>query len=142
MDSTRPIAYSEELGQQLCSIIATNSTGLVEVSLNPEMPDLPTIANWLADPALQDFKQAYNTARRIQADLLADEMIAIADMALGEGFNAPQVSLVKIRIETREWKASKLAPNKYGAKPDDGEADTRNEKTECIIKWGDKLIAL
>ena len=142
MSSTRPIAYTEELGQQLCSIIATNSTGLVEVSLNPDMPELAIIANWLADPAMDAFKQAYNTARRIQADLLADEMIAIADMQLSEGFNAPQVSLVKIRIETREWKASKLAPNKYGAKPDDGEADTRNEKTECIIKWGDKLIAL
>ncbi len=142
MSSTRPIDYTEELGKQLCSIIATNSTGLVEVSLNPDMPGLATIANWLTDPAMDSFKQAYNTARRIQADLLADEMIAIADMALGEGFNAPQVSLVKIRIETREWKASKLAPSKYGAKPDDGEADTRNEKTECIIKWGDKLIAL
>ena len=142
MDSTRPIAYTEELGKQICSIVATNSTGLVEVSVNPNMPDLTTIAKWLADPAMEAFKQAYNTARRIQADLLADEMIAIADMQLSEGFNAPQVSLVKIRIETREWKASKLAPNKYGAKPDDGEADTRNEKTECIIKWGDKLIAL
>ena len=35
MDSTRPTTYTEELGKQICSIIATNSTGLVEVSLNP-----------------------------------------------------------------------------------------------------------
>ena len=142
MDSTRPIAYTEELGQQICSIAATNSTGLVEVSLNPDMPELTTIANWLADPAMEDFKQAYNTARRIQADLLADEMIAIADMALADGFNAPQVSLVKIRIETREWKASKLAPHKYGAKPEQEEADAETGKTGTIIKWGDYLIAV
>ena len=142
MSSTRPIAYTEELGQQICSIAATNSTGLVEVSLNPDMPELTTIANWLADPAMEDFKQAYNTARRIQADLLADEMIAIADMALSDGFNAPQVSLVKIRIETREWKASKLAPHKYGAKPEQEEADAETGKTGTIIKWGDYLIAV
>jgi hypothetical protein len=106
------------------------------------MPELATIANWLADPAMEDFKQAYNTARRIQADLLADEMIAIADMQLSEGFNAPQVSLVKIRIETREWKASKLAPNKYGSKPDDGEANTDSGKTGTIVKWGEYMIAI
>jgi hypothetical protein len=142
MEQTRPVAYTEELGQQICSIVATNSTGLVEVSLNPDMPELATIANWLADPAMEDFKQAYNTARRIQADLLADEMIAIADMQLSEGFNAPQVSLVKIRIETREWKASKLAPNKYGSKPDDGEANTDSGKTGTIVKWGEYMIAI
>ena len=142
MDSTRPIAYTEELGQQICSLIATNSTGLVEVSLNPDMPQLATIAHWLADPAMDAFKQAYNTARRIQADLLADEMIAIADMQLSEGFNAPQVSLVKIRIETREWKASKLAPHKYGSKPDDGEAHTDSGKTGCSVEWGKYLIAV
>ncbi len=135
MDSTRPIAYTEELGQQICSLIATNSTGLVEVSLNPDMPELATIAQWLADPAMDSFKQAYNTARRIQADLLADEMIAIADMQLSDGFNAPQVSLVKIRIGTREWKASKLAPHKYGTKPDNDEADTSSDKTGTIIEW-------
>jgi hypothetical protein len=142
MSSTRPFAYTEELGQQICSIIATNSTGLVEVSLNPDMPELAIIANWLADPAMDAFKQAYNTARRIQADLLADEMIAIADMALADGFNAPQVSLVKIRIETREWKASKLAPHKYGAKPEQEEADAETGKTGTIIKWGDYLISV
>jgi hypothetical protein len=139
---SRPTTYTEELGQRICSIIATSTNGLIEVSIDTQMPELTTIVNWLTDPEMKDFQQAYNRARTIQADLLADEMVAIADTALADGFNAAQVSLVKLRVDTREWKASKLAPRKYGTKPDAADAEGDEQQKGCLIKWGDNVIAL
>lgn len=66
-------------------------------------------------------------AREAQADYLADETIEIADNAQNdwmeareseqsEGWklNGEHVQRSKLRIDTRRWFASKIAPRKYG----------------------------
>jgi|ADGO01.1.fsa_nt_gi hypothetical protein len=71
---------------------------------------------------LEDFRlflHQYARAREMQADLLADEMIEIADNNTGDdaafvGIN--RIHRDKLRIESRKWIASKLKPKKYGDK--------------------------
>lgn len=70
----------------------------------------------------------YARAKQLQADVLADEIIDIADDAtndymslqLEEGeiekIDHEHVNRSRIRIDARKWKASKLMPKKYGDK--------------------------
>jgi plasmid stabilization system protein ParE len=51
-------------------------------------------------------------ARELQQDAEAERMIEMADAATVEDWQ-----VVRLRIWARMWRASKLAPRKYGAKP-------------------------
>ena len=55
----------------------------------------------------------FHWAREEQADGFADEIIDIADSVTPE---TGEVAKAKLQIDARKWKASKLAPKKYGEK--------------------------
>lgn len=91
------------------------------------MPSTVTVFRWLGDPQYAEFRNMYALAREAQADYLADESIEIADDARNdwmeareneqsEGWklNGEHVQRSKLRIDTRRWFASKIAPRKYG----------------------------
>ena len=76
---------------------------------------------WLQRHA--DFMQQYARAREIQAELLAEEIIEIADDSAGdviiddegrEQTNHERVARSRLRVDARKWYASKLAPKRYG----------------------------
>lgn len=69
------------------------------------MPALSTLFLWLRDRP--EFSDQYARAREEQADFHVDEMIEIADTT-----DDPQKA--RLQIDARKWKASKLAPKKYG----------------------------
>ena len=81
------------------------------------MPGRQTVMDWLTrDP---DFFERYTRARMIGLDDMADELLEIADRAAGgeEGSAArasADVQQAKLRIDTRKWLLSKLAPQRYG----------------------------
>ena len=58
-------------------------------------------------------------AKEDQANLMAEEMMAISDDVSGdaEGGNA-NVQRARLRVETRKWIASKLKPKTYGDQKD------------------------
>ncbi|HDL7100129.1 TPA: hypothetical protein PXM79_002920 [Yersinia enterocolitica] len=67
--------------------------------------------------------QQYARARAIQAELLAEEIITIADDSSGdvivdddgkEQTNHERVARSRLRVDARKWYASKLAPKRYG----------------------------
>ncbi|AGG31951.1 hypothetical protein MU9_2906 [Morganella morganii subsp. morganii KT] len=67
--------------------------------------------------------QQYARAREIQAELLAEEIIEIADDSSGdvivdddgkEQTNHERVARSRLRVDARKWYASKLAPKRYG----------------------------
>jgi hypothetical protein len=91
------------------------------------MPGLSTVFTWLAEDA--KFQEQYARARETQADVFADELVAIADEdpALiekdGQGgitvlLDSSAIQRQRLRIDTRKWVASKLKPKKYGDKLD------------------------
>jgi hypothetical protein len=126
----RPTKYSEDIVNRICDQIATTSNGLVVICEDRTLPSVRTIYNWLNDPQHLTFLHKYTRAREEQADFLADEIIAISDdgtndyMTITKGDveynieNKEVTSRSKLRVDARKWKASKLAPKKYGDKLD------------------------
>ena len=69
-----------------------------------------------------EFLQMYRLAREDQADVLADEIIEIADE---KAETSEAVQRNRLRVDARKWAASKLKPRRYGDRvahtgPDDG----------------------
>lgn len=87
------------------------------------MPKRLTILKWLRENIA--FQTQYAHAREEQADVLADEILDIADDGKPDFRFDPEVGLIvdgdaiqraKLRIDSRKWIASKLKPKKYGDK--------------------------
>lgn len=91
------------------------------------MPGTTFVLEWLnADAA---FAAQYARAREALVEHWADEIVSIADDAADdyekrerengeayEAFNADHVNRARLRIDSRKWLMSKLAPKKYGDK--------------------------
>lgn len=75
------------------------------------LPSETTAYKYLAQNA--EFAERYARAREVQAHREADEIREIADAATVEDYN-----VARLRIDARKWRASKLAPKKYGDKLD------------------------
>jgi hypothetical protein len=107
---TRTSSYSDEIAETICTRIA-NGEGLRAICRDEEMPGRQTVLDWLNDEKRLDFRTRYARAREIQGDYLDEEMQAVADTATPE-----TVHVARLRVLTMQWRASKLAPKKYGDK--------------------------
>jgi hypothetical protein len=77
-----------------------------------------------------EFRDQYARAREVQADTLFDECLEIADDASGDVIeqagedgavisvaNHTRVARDRLRVDARKWMVAKLAPKKYGDRP-------------------------
>ena len=120
----RPSSYSDKISEKICLLISTTSQGLASICKSEDMPSTTTVYNWLNNDEHSNFLDMYTRAREAQADLLADQIISIADdqsndTIINESTGAPQmnaewVARCRLQVDARKWKASKLAPRKYG----------------------------
>jgi len=78
---------------------------LREICAMGGMPGASTVYAWLGQ--YREFSDMYARAREVQADVLADEVIEIAD-------TEPDPNRARVMIDARKWLASKLRPKKYG----------------------------
>ena len=124
----RPTKYSLEIIEELCERIATSIDGLHKIcKSDSKFPSFTQVFKWLNDEDKKEFADKYARAREAQAELLADEIIAIADDSSNDTLisdsgnevqNSEWIARSKLRVDTRKWKASKLAPKKFGDKID------------------------
>jgi hypothetical protein len=135
----RPSSYSPELAEAICEHIA-GGRSLRSFCQAEGAPNKTTVLRCVRDN--QQFAQMYALAREVQADMLADECIDIADQA-GE------VNIARLRIDTRKWTAAKLAPKKYGDKTELGgkveiedvtPPEPRLPPKDAIAAWGAKYL--
>ena len=86
---------------------------------------------WL-DGRHPEFSEQYARAREAQADKLAEEALQIADDGRSDTYvdgdgnvktDTEVIQRSKLRVDTRKWLASKMAPKKYGDKVAIGGAD-------------------
>lgn len=126
----RPSEYSLEIGERICTEIATNAEGLESICNRVEdFPSPSTVYLWRIRHA--GFSEMYARAREHQAQLLADQIFTIADTtepgeivtikSEGEGETterkiADMTEHRKIRIDARKFLAMKLLPRVYGDK--------------------------
>jgi hypothetical protein len=118
----RPTLYTSELAHKICTLIASTEMGLHRLHKAYDwFPDPSTILDWLAN--YPDFSLRYIHAKELQAELMADNCIVIADDSSGDEAmtahgnrveNREFTSRSKLRVETRMWLMERLAPKKYG----------------------------
>lgn len=104
MPAGRPSSYNADTVSALCERIAAGES-VKSICRDKAMPSEYTVYKWLND--FPEFAKQYAHARERQADFYADDIIRIADEC-----EDPQKA--RVQIDARKWKASKMAPKKYG----------------------------
>lgn len=127
--NSRPTGYTPQTARKLCKRIMNGET-LSKICEDPKMPPKRRVIAWLASPNRNDFREMYYYARRVQAEMLMDEVIDIADDRTNDwkqtysktgqpnGWKPDNEAIQRsrVRIDTRKWLASKLIPRIYGEK--------------------------
>lgn len=117
------VPYSEEVVSIICDRLAEGES-LRAICSSEGMPSTTSVKRWLREK--EDFRAQYAQARESQAEHYLDEIIEIADDSSqdteygesGPKANNEWINRSKLRVDTRKWAMSKLAPKKYGDKLD------------------------
>jgi len=126
--SGRPSDFTPEIADRLCKLIAEGQS-LREICSAEDMPGKTTVLRWLDKN--EEFRGQYARAREAQAEHWADEILEISDDGSNDWMERKNqdgstytvvdhehVSRSKLRVDSRKWLMSKLAPKKYGDKVD------------------------
>lgn len=133
----RPSIFTKELSDLICKRIAQGES-VRSICKEEKMPNADTIYAWLLEDDKKEFSDKYARARNIQAELMFEELLEIADDGTNDWMTLTRrdgseisvedrevVNRSKLRVDTRKWYLSKVLPKKYGEKVDvtsDGKA--------------------
>jgi len=132
---------------ELCEFIETGGSAghLLRFSQNRDFA-YTTLRDWIdADDARTAM---YARARDRRADVMADEVVAIADEDPGVGpqggTDSGAVNHLRLRVDARKWAASKLAPRRYGDKLElaggvEHSHDAVGELRDFLMQTGSRL---
>lgn len=125
MKRGRPSKFSRDLADEICKRIALGES-LRSVCESSQMPDKVTVLRWLSSNSFPEFCTQYTKARQSSLEVMADDLNDIADTGANDwmerndpknpGYiaNGEHINRSRLRIDTRKWIMSKLAPKKYG----------------------------
>lgn len=119
-----PFDYSEQIAHDVCEHIAKGGS-LVSYCKREDTPSYTSIMKWMG--MYPDFAEKYARAREAQADVLAEEIIDIADSKRDD----PQRS--RLMMDARKWYAGKLRPKKYGDSMNIGGQEDNPVKAEMSL---------
>jgi hypothetical protein len=106
----RPSLATPELFDAICDRIA-DGISLRTICDADDMPHRATVLRWLDDKQHEAFATKYARAREAQGDVMDEKILSVADACTPETAAADRV-----KIDAYKWRASKLAPKKYGDK--------------------------
>lgn len=123
----RPSKYNFELATTICERLAAGES-LKGICRSQGMPPHQTVLRWAL--TIPEFRDQYKLARDIQAEIIADEILDIADNASNDWMeredeegnfrgwreNGEAIRRSHLRIESRKWLAAKLLPKRWGDK--------------------------
>lgn len=126
----RPKAYSPDIAREICLRLSSGES-LRSICSAEHMPSRSVVHQWVVDNHA-GFSDQYAKARDMGMDELADELFEISDdgsndwmerhnkegESLGWMLNGEAVARSRLRVDTRKWYLSKLAPKRYGEKID------------------------
>jgi hypothetical protein len=118
----RPTKYTPKLAKKICERIAKGET-VRSICKDEAMPSTVTVYNWLLDEGKKEFLNQYEAAKNIQAELMFEELLEIADesseVIVGDDkSDGARVQANRLRVDTRKWYLSKVLPKKFGEKLD------------------------
>lgn len=96
--------------ERLCDHLASGLS-MQKACAEEGMPSKSVVYQRMA--ADEEFRTRIARAREAQQEAIIDETVEMADTATADDWQ-----VVKLRIWARQWRASKLAPKKYGDKLD------------------------
>ena len=114
--------FTKVMADAICEQIMQGKS-LRRICTAPNMPAASTVYKWLNAHAA--FVEQYARAKEVQADVLAEQIIDIADDGSNDTYtdddgnertNQDVIARSRLRVDARKWYASKLAPKKYGDK--------------------------
>lgn len=125
----RPTDYNADVAATLCAMVAMGMSVRTACKAD-DMPCVVTFFKWLR--LYPEFVKQYEAAKAESAAALAEELLDIADdgtndwmeihdkdgNCVGYKVNGEHVQRSRLRLDTRKWLLSKLAPKKYGDKVD------------------------
>ena len=138
----RPTIYTRELADKICERLSKGET-LKSICRDKGMPDDRTVRIWALND-YQGFYPRYATARQLGLDAMADQLLEIADDGSGDItydaqgnrlVNGEHINRSRLRVNTRKWYLSKLAPKRYGEKVDLNVGGQAENPVAAIIKW-------
>ena len=114
--------YTQDIADTICKRIAEGES-LRSICADDSMPCRFTVLKWLKD--IDGFSIQYAQARESQMELLGAEILEIAEetpmmtITFGESgektcIDNAGIQRNRLRVDTRKWLMSKLAPKKYG----------------------------
>lgn len=89
------------------------------------MPRASTIIDWVNTD--KEFGERYRKAKEVRAEMLADEIMDIADDSTndfietenGKAIDYEHINRSRLRVDSRKWYASKILQKQYGDKTGD-----------------------
>ena len=123
-NSQRPNARQydrEAITEFVCSELALGKSLRSILDADDKLPSASTFLNWIgADSFLAE---QYAHARQLAYELLADEIVSIADEnyttdehGVRERLSSEAIQRNRLRVDTRKWMLSKMLPKVYGDK--------------------------
>lgn len=124
MARSNQVRYSPKIAAIICEEIA-GGRSLRSVCREEGMPTFQTVMRW-ANEDRDGFRARYTLAMDMRAQMLADEMIEIADsVEIGkrtksksdgtvEEITGDMVERSKLRVDARKWLLARLSPKRYG----------------------------
>lgn len=100
--------YSESIAEKICERLIEGES-MRQICQSEGFPSRASVLRWMADN--KDFEAKCARAREMQADLMDDKIIEAAEACDEENYQS-----TKVKISAYQWRASKLAPKKYGDK--------------------------
>ena len=126
--------YTPAIAVEICERLAAGET-LVAICNDEHMPSRPTVYKWVINDR-DDFADRYARARDVGLDHMAENVIGISDDGRndfmeredpdnpGYALNGEHLQRSRLRVDTRKWYLSKLAPKRYGERLQVAETDT------------------
>ena len=122
---TGQIAHSAEIEEWILTGLMNGRT-LTDICSDPDMPSVGSVQNWLAQDR-DGFGARYRWARELGCDVVADEMVDIADDRSADWIvrhhkdgsseailDPERVARARLRLEARRWRLAKFLPRSYG----------------------------
>lgn len=103
--------YTTRIAKKLCEHIALGASLKEALEMEPLGPAMTTFWRWLDE--YPEFREMYERARTLQADLLSDKMLEMAADVLRQPKMAPAY---RIAADILKWHAEIKNPGRYGAK--------------------------
>ena len=124
-----PLEWTDEIVARLCAEVS-GGRAIIEVAAESWCPSEASIYRHMA--ADDEFRARIDAARAAQQEHEADACVRMADEATTDDWQ-----VVKLRIWARQWRASKLAPKRYGERVTHaGDADA--PLTVQVVRMGDE----